>query len=148
MTQTPLPDKDTIEQVDESRVYAHDSADGSFVALEVNAAGELVVDTNSGTVNLQDTGPVTATTTATGASNAASLDLGTYRKDVDLFYDLSGSATVTIDVSTDNATWRTFQTIDQSSASADVAQISTAYRYVRAYADANLNTLEMSSKGD
>ena len=60
---------------------------------------------------------------------------------------MSGAATVTIEVSTDGATWRPFESISVSQATAEIAQIDTAYQHVRAHADANLNTLELSGKG-
>jgi hypothetical protein len=61
MTQTPIPDKDTIEQVDEGRIYAYDPTTERFVALEVNGQGELVISgavSISGTATVQEDTPL------------------------------------------------------------------------------------------
>jgi len=96
---------------------------------------------------LTDAAPISDSTSATGSGSAAMLDLGALRKDVDLYYDTSGAAKITIEVRQDGGTWRQFQTISPSAAETDVAQIDTAYEQVRAYIDANVNTLELVSKG-
>lgn len=99
-------------------------------------------------VDASDLSQISASTATAGSSNAAVLDLGAHRKDADIFYDVSGSATVTIEVSTDNATWRPLHSESLSAAGTDILQFETSYRYIRTYADANLNTLEVVSKGD
>lgn len=141
MATVPLPQRDQIEQVDEARIYGYDDDGSAYVAVDVNADGELVVD-DQWVVSPIDNGTTTA-----GSANAADLDLGSHRKDVDVFYDLSGAATVTIEVSTDDTNWRQFEQFTTSGAESDVLQFSTAFRYVRVYADANLTRIEMSSKG-
>jgi len=100
-----------------------------------------------GDVQVKDTGPITDITSSTGSGNAAQLDLGRSRKDVDIFYDVSGAATVTIEVSKNASDWRAFSTDSPGSATTELVQIDTSYRYVRVYADSNLNTIELSSKG-
>lgn len=104
-----------------------------------------------------DASQVSATTAASGAANAASIDLGQVRNDVDVFYDVANdNGSIEVEVSTDNATWRPFTTV----ASGDIptggeqafVQIDTAYRYVRAYAggayaDADINTIEAVTRG-
>jgi hypothetical protein len=105
---------------------------------------------NAGTLEVNDTDKtiITDTTTSTGSASAAQLDLGDNRKDVDIHYDLSGAGTVTIEVSKNNSDWRAFSSESPTSAEADVLQIDTSYRYVRVYADQNLNLIELSSKGE
>jgi hypothetical protein len=97
--------------------------------------------------SLDEAAPKTDTASGTTESNAAVVDLGSTTKDFDVFYDTSGAATITIEVSKDNATWRQLQQIQPSSADSDIAQFDTSYRYVRAYIDQNRNALEISAKG-
>jgi hypothetical protein len=97
--------------------------------------------------SLDEAAPKTDTASGTTESNAAVVDLGSTTKDFDVFYDTSGAATITIEVSKDNATWRPLQQIQPSSADSDIAQFDTSYRYVRAYIDQNRNALEISAKG-
>lgn len=118
-------------------------------------AGTLNVDTeftepfdvSASTVDVDpDPSILTASTSNTGSSNAAEIQLGKKRVAFDVAYDLSGSATITVEVSSDGTTWRTFQTVNSSGTNSTLTE-DTAFEYVRAYADQNLNTLEMSSKG-
>jgi hypothetical protein len=88
---------------------------------------------------------LTDQTTGTGSANAASLQLGADRTAFDVAYDLNGAATITIEVSSDGATWRTFKTVDDDGAATITED--TAFDHVRAYADANVNAIEMSAKG-
>lgn len=94
-----------------------------------------------------DSEPITDITTSSGSSNAASLDLGDVRKDLDIYVDTSGAATLTVEVSKDDSTWRTFDTVDYGSDTESMEQYDIAYQYVRAYLDTATNTVEMSSKG-
>lgn len=93
----------------------------------------------------QDTSPVTGSTST--ATTDVTLTLGDYRKDVDWFVDVSGSATLTVEVRVDGGTWRTFDTVDYGSATTEVEQYSTSFAEMRASVDANLNTLQGSAKG-
>jgi hypothetical protein len=88
---------------------------------------------------------ITDTTTATGSGSAAELQLGNRRSAFDVAYSLTGSATVTVEVSSDGATWRT-HTVKDDDTDGTLTE-DTAFEYVRAYADANLNAIELSAKG-
>lgn len=46
--EVPRPKRDKIETVDESHTYAYDPAANQYVALKVNADGELIVDASGG----------------------------------------------------------------------------------------------------
>lgn len=100
----------------------------------------------SGTTTLANTGQVSDATATAGSSNAASVDLGTQRTNVDVFVDVSGAATLTVEVSTDGSTWREAdsQTYDTES---DLQQYHFAYQHVRAYVDANATTVEVVGRG-
>lgn len=88
-------------------------------------------------------GPITDQTTTTGASNAAELQLG-QRSQVDVAYDLSATATVTVEASSDGSTWRQREQI--STDGEGTILINCAFEYVRAYADSNLNSIEIGAK--
>jgi hypothetical protein len=112
------------------------------VALE-NAAGTQVDP-----LDQADTAPITATDSGTGAANAAALSLGDLRTDLDIFVDVAGAATLTVEVSPDGgATWRQFDTVEYGAATVEVEQYDTSYPEMRAYLDANRNLVEMVSKG-
>jgi hypothetical protein len=91
--------------------------------------------------------PVTDTDSGTGASNAAQLELGPVRKTVDFYVETSGSATLTVEVSTGGTTWREFDTVSYSGLTSEVEQYETSYRYVRAYLNQNRTIIEASAKG-
>jgi hypothetical protein len=91
--------------------------------------------------------PVTDTDSGTGASNAAQLDLESVRTIVDFYVSTSGAATLTVEVSTGGNTWREFDTVDYTSATSEVEQYETGYRFVRAYLDQNRTVIEASAKG-
>lgn len=123
----------------------------SVSPITITDDGSLAIAAwNAGTLEVNDTGKgvITDTTTSTGSGSAAQLDLGDNRKDVDVFYDTSGSATVTIEVSKNASDWRQFNAENPTSAKKELIQMDTSYRHVRAYADQNLNRIELSSKGE
>lgn len=86
-------------------------------------------------------------TTAVGSANAAQINLGRVSTKVDVFADVSGAAAITVEVSTDGSTWREAATTDLGAAGTDLQQYDFAYEHVRAYADANLNVLEVVGRG-
>jgi hypothetical protein len=136
---------------------ASNAGDQLRVDLENNNAGTLPTEQqtpvqveDSGGTNIdplarQDTSPVTGSTGTAGTD--VPLVLGDYRKDVDWFVDVSGAATLTVEVRADGGTWRTFDTVDYSSATTEVEQYSTSFAEMRASVDQNLTTLEGSAKG-
>lgn len=92
----------------------------------------------------------TDSTTTAGAANAAQIDLGDVSTKVDVFVDVSGAATLTVEVSPTGAFGgeeKQASTTDYGSASTDFQQFDFAYEYVRAYVDANLNDLEVVGRG-
>lgn len=91
--------------------------------------------------------PIVDDTSGDGSGNAATLDLGPIRQAVDVFVDCSGAATLTVEASFDGSTWRTFDTVDYSSATTSMEQYDIAYPHVRAYLDTATNTVEVASKG-
>ena len=106
------------------------------------SAGTL--STDPGTVAVEAAnGPSTDRTTATGASNAAALQLGE-RESVDVAYDLAGDATVTVEVRRDGGNWHERESNTYSGEG--VILISTAFTEIRAYADSNLNEIEVAGQ--
>lgn len=100
------------------------------------------------------TSPISSSSTGAGTGNAVSLDLGDFRRNVELKYDVATTGTLVIEVSTDNSTWRTYENIETAvGGEANIFQYTTAYRYTRAYADsndfsdANITLLELVAKG-
>lgn len=91
--------------------------------------------------------PVSASTSLAGASNAAAIDAGAYRTTVTASYDLSGAADVSVEVSADNVTWLPYATVSESAAATGSVDVSTGFRYVRAYASASVNTVAIGGKG-
>jgi len=90
---------------------------------------------------------VTDTDSGTGSANAASIQLGSLRKRADIHVDTSGSATLTVEVSTDGSTWLEFETVDYSAATVEVEAFDVAFEHVRSYLDQNRNGITMSAKG-
>lgn len=90
--------------------------------------------------NIQDGSTSTAT-------NNVSLSLGPSIKDVDIFVDTSGSATLTVEVRRPGGAWREYDTVSYGSSATQVEQYSTAFSELRARVDSSLNTLELSAKG-
>jgi hypothetical protein len=67
---------------------------------------------------------------------------------VDVAYDTSGAASLTVEVSSDASNWHALEgTPSPDSAVNLVYPTDTAFRYVRAYLDQNRNEVEISAKG-
>jgi len=94
---------------------------------------------------VQEASEVTASTST--ATTNISLSLGAFRKAVDIFADVSGSATLTVEVRKSGGSWRTADTQDYSSATTELEQYSFAYPEVRASIDQNLTELEAVGRG-
>jgi len=90
-------------------------------------------------------------TTSTGSANAAEIIASGGRTTVSVGWDVSGAATITIEVSESGDTWfdRTHDTISSQPGSSEKKAITfqTGFRHVRAHADSNLNELQISAKG-
>ena len=159
----------TVGDLRGTSVYAH--APGGDVALTIEDASFSILNpfrtslsgsstaTGGDSVQVEDTAGavidpfdqgqiegISASTTATGAGNAASLSLGHYRNKVDILADVNGSATVTVEVQDGAGTWVPFDTFSVSSPG-DTLQVETVADDIRAYADQNLDRLELASKG-
>lgn len=137
----------TIDSID--RVEAIGNIETTVdVTGSVNVQESTPLDVSAATVTTAETNksPITNSTTANGASNAAQLDLAT-RTLAEVYYDVSGAATITVEVSTDGATWREHQTYSAGSAETGFLSVETGYQHVRAYADTATNTVEIASKG-
>lgn len=96
--------------------------------------------------------PINDTASGTGSANAAHLDLGPIRKDVDIATNATGTADVllTLDVSQDNSTWRLADTVtysDPANSTPAFEQYDLAYPHVRAYLNASHDLVELASKG-
>lgn len=100
-----------------------------------------------GSISLSDIGQVSDSTTGTGSGNAAAVDLGDYRTNVDVFVDVSGAADLTVEVSTDGSTWREADSVSYGSESTDLQQYHLAYQHVRAYVSANNTVVEVVGRG-
>ncbi|WP_459194710.1 hypothetical protein [Halosimplex sp. J119] len=130
-----------------SREIAQWSAGTLPVEQQTPVALEDTTGTQVDPLDQGDAEVVTATDSGTGSGNAAELDLGALRSAFDVFVDTTGSATLTVQVSTDGQTWRTFETINYSSDTEMIEQFETSYQHVRAYLDQARNVVEMSAKG-
>lgn len=86
-------------------------------------------------------------TTATGAENAAKIDTGAARQNVDVFSDVDGATDVVLEVSLDDSTWREIQRFEEEGANTRFIQLDTVYKYVRVYADTTVTEIEVVSKG-
>lgn len=88
-----------------------------------------------------------ATDSGTGASNAAELYIGQWStRNVDLFVDTSGSATLTVEVKSGAGSWRPGDSFTYSSSVSKIEQLETTYPNIRAYLDTNRNLVEMVVK--
>jgi hypothetical protein len=84
------------------------------------------------------------------ANDWISLDLGPDRDGVDVIADVSGSATLTVEVSTTgqfNGEEHTPYSIPYSSSGVYLEGFDFRHRYVRVKLDSNVNELEMVSRG-
>lgn len=122
-------------------------AEDTLNGLDVSGATVTVTDDTNFTTALTDTDPISATDSGTGSANAAQLDLGSLRKDVDVHVNTSGDATLTVEVSTDASTWREFDTVSYTGGDVRMEQYEIAYRHVRAYLNQNRTLVELASKG-
>lgn len=97
----------------------------------------------------------TSSTSSTGSGNAAKIQVPNGRPTVSIMWDVSGSATVTVEVSTDDTNWYdvTADWIDgnvvtqPSGAETKGTSARAGAEYVRVHVDSNLNTAEISAKG-
>ena len=143
----------TVDQIEEIvEITTGEALDVSAATVPTEQQSPVGIENKNGVqidpLTRGDHWPIDDQTTSVGASNAAQLALGPHRKAVDVFYDVSGAATVSLEVSTDGATWRQLHAEALDAAGSDILQFETAYQYIRAYADQNLNTLEIASKGN
>lgn len=114
---------------------------------------------NLGKVRLMDSGGVlldsppeaasdSATTTSTGSGSAAAVTVPDGRTQVTAAWDVSGSATITIEVSPDGgATWYEEHKASPGSAETNTYSFSTGFDDVRVYVDQNLNSASIGAKG-
>jgi hypothetical protein len=116
-------------------------------ARVMDSTGTLVDPLDSADLPLNvDTVPTAASTNDTGSNNAASIDAAGL-SELEVLYDTTGSATITVEVSQDSTNWYERATFSPSSAVNLAEHLPIGIRYVRAYADSNLNELEISAKG-
>lgn len=100
-------------------------------------------------------------TSSSGSSNSASINLGIFRKDVDVFYDVSTTSddivceiSTTGDFSGEQRTHTRLKQADgEVSTGGDIFQINTVYQYIRVYAggsfaDSDVNVVEIVSRGE
>lgn len=120
---------------------------GSDITVSDYTGSTLPV-TGSLTVDQTGTDVKTATDSGTGSANAAEITLGPIRRRVDIHTETSGSATLTVEVSTDGSTWLEYETISYSSAIVEVEAFDIAFEYVRAYLNQSRNGITMSAKGE
>lgn len=126
MAELPLPTDPTADSV---------NIDGQSVSLDVSP------------VDVDQTNPVTATDSGTGAANAATLTLGNYRQSANIIVDTSGTATLTVEIYVDGV-WETFYETTYDSA-VGMAEIfpHVASDQIRAYLDQNRNDVTIIAKG-
>jgi len=117
---------------------------GSEIPVSVSSATISAYSGSALPTDTTGTEPVSAETSADGSSNAAELTLGK-RARTDVMYDLSGSADVVIEVSTDGSTWLERERITTDGTGSIL--LSVAFEYVRAYATAATNTITIAAKG-
>ena len=110
---------------------------------QIQDSGQSVIDP----LNQSDAAPRTDTDSAAGSGNAAEVDLGDLRGEASIHYDTSGSATLTVEVSTDGTNWRELDTHTVGSADNGIRHYKTAYQHIRAYLNQNRNLVEISARG-
>jgi len=120
------------------------SYSGSEIPVSISSA--VISDYSGSSLPTDTTGtdPISAETTANGASNAAELTLGK-RSNTDVMYELSGSSDVVVEVSTDGSTWLERERISTDGSGSIL--LTVAFEYVRAYATAATNTITIAAKG-
>lgn len=117
--------------------------------LDVSDATVTVTDDTTFNVNRIGTAtPVDDSTTATGSANAAQVSTGNYRSSGTVSWDVSGAATITVEGSNDGGSnWYVIDEFNPGSAEVNGEPIRFAFDDIRAYADANLNELNVAAKG-
>ncbi|WP_436929075.1 hypothetical protein [Halosimplex halobium] len=89
-----------------------------------------------------------ATTTSAGSGNPASVSVPDGRTDVTAAWDVSGSATVTVEVSPDGGTtWYREHQASPDSAESSTYNFSTGFDDARISVDQNLNSASIGAKG-
>lgn len=95
-----------------------------------------------------DGSSVSASTAATGSGNAAAISVPDGRTTCTAAWDVSGAATVTVEVSPDGgATWYQEHSAGPSEAVTGTHTFTTGFDDVRVYVDANLNSASIGAKG-
>jgi len=88
-------------------------------------------------------------TTTSGSGNAAQLDLGSYRDEVDILVNGSGAGwTVTVEHKDANGDWIRHSQFAQDGTDDDTLQVETKAPEMRAYFDTDVTRLTMYAKGD
>jgi hypothetical protein len=89
-----------------------------------------------------------SSTRSTGEENAATASVPDGRTNVTAAWDISGAATISIEVSPDGGgTWYTEHTAEPGSAESATFNFSTGFDDVRVYVDSNLNSASIGAKG-
>lgn len=93
-------------------------------------------------------------TTQAGSNEAAELEIGDFRSDFEVYYDLDNTNhSIIVEVSGDGNNWKRFAQVGfPNNQTSDVLQGETTYTHVRAYpsdnySDTEVSLLEISSKG-
>lgn len=95
-----------------------------------------------------DGAAATASAAGTGSVNAAAIAVPDGRRTVTVAYDVSGAAVITVEVSPDGGTtWYPLTSYSPGSAESAANTVETGFADVRAYVDANLNSLHIGAKG-
>lgn len=126
--------------------------------LPLDVASPNPLDVSGATVPTEQQSPValenvdatssSATTSSTGSGNAAAIAIADGRTTVTAAWDVSGAATVTIEVSPDDGgTW--YQEHEASSGGAETGThtFETGFDDVRIYVDQALNSASIGAKG-
>jgi len=130
--------------------FAINAYNGGTLPVEQQTAVKVedTTDTTIDPFDQADTEQINGSDSGTGSANAAQLSLGDFRKDVDVFVDTSGDATLTVEVSEDGGTtWRELDTVSYTGASTEVEQYSTVFGDIRAYLNQNRNEVVAVSRG-
>lgn len=89
-----------------------------------------------------------AAASGTGSANGAAITIPDGCRTVTVGYDISGAATITVEVSpNDGATWYPLTSYSPPAAEKSAETIETGFDDVRAFIDANLNSLHIGAKG-
>ncbi len=147
---TPLDVSDATVTVTDNGSLVIDSANQGTLPVEQQTP--VGVEDGSGAqvdpVDQSDASQIQDSTTTAG--NNVSLDLGDLRESVDIVADVSGSATLTVSVSTTGnftGEQHNVATIDYTSSGVNLEQFDFAHQHIRASVGSNLNELEIVSRG-